>query len=530
MKANNTSTLRRFLRPAAKWGARAVVVFLLAATLLFVFIFRPFSPDDSIPQGWGYSRMPVFRGSPASLNPLRGYSVPAHPFLADTNANNMHVDSYVSDVHPAGGPVGNEPKVSSYAHGAVGGECASVTFDSRDNIVAVCATFKNFSLLLIDPKTLRPLTEMLLPPRASSKTFNLRKIMTDTSGGAYFYLDNRDRAVLVNAHQHLLIVGQDWSEGRPRFVVEREVDLSGYLTEHTSQSDAITAVLPSWSGSIWFVSREGLIGSLDPEAAQVEVLRLRGEEIQNSFAVDQNGAYVVSNHALYGVVSDPDSGKLQIAWRVEYERSTERKVGSIDRGSGTTPTLLGQGMVAIADDASPRSHVLVFHRSMNLPAEDERLICKVPVFDAGRSTTENTLIGYENSLIVENNYGYDLFPTMMFGKTGTGGVTRVDVSEDLTGCEVVWHSSLVSQTTVPKLSAESGLVYLYTKDPEAPWGIDAFYLSAVDFRTGETVFEALTGTGVSYDNNWAPITLGPDRCSYVGVLRGLIRVCDTEES
>lgn len=34
------------------------------------------------------------------------------------------------------------------------------------------------------------------------------------------------------------------------------------------------------------------------------------------------------------------------------------------------------------------------------------------------------------------------------------------------------------------------------------------------------------GTGIDYDNNWAPITLGPDGTAYVGVFDGLTAVHD----
>jgi len=129
-------------------------------------------------------------------------------------------------------------------------------------------------------------------------------------------------------------------------------------------------------------------------------------------------------------------------------------------------------------------------------------------------------------LIVENNAGYDIFPTMMFGRTGAGGVARVDLDDDGEGCHVVWQSGEVSQTAVPKLSLGNGLLYLYTKLPGAPWWTDAYYLTAVDFRTGETVYGVLTGTGLGYDNHWAAITIGPDGTAYVGTLRGLLAVRD----
>ena len=198
-------------------------------------------------------------------------------------------------------------------------------------------------------------------------------------------------------------------------------------------------------------------------------------------------------------------------------------MGQIDQGSGTTPTLLGDGYVAITDNAEPRLNVLVYRRGLDVAGE--RLVCRQPVFPPEHSATDNSLIGFERSLVVENNAGYDIFPAMMFGRTGAGGVARVDL-DDSGGCHVVWESTEISQTTVAKLSLGNGLIYLYTKAPHAPWWTDAYYLTAVDFRTGATVYQVLTGTGLGYDNHSAPITLGPDGTAYVGTLRGLVAVRD----
>jgi hypothetical protein len=197
--------------------------------------------------------------------------------------------------------------------------------------------------------------------------------------------------------------------------------------------------------------------------------------------------------------------------------------GQINQGSGTTPTLLGDDFVAIADNAEPRMNVLVYRRDGR---DGERLHCKTPVFAPGRSATENTLIGHGRSLVVENNAGYDIFRTMRRGKTSAPGIARVDLREDGSGCDVIWESQEISQTTVPKLSASNGLIYLYTKLPNAPRDADAYYFTALDFATGRTVYRVLTGTGVRYDNNWAAIALAPDGTAYVGVLNGLLRVRD----
>jgi hypothetical protein len=91
----------------------------------------------------------------------------------------------------------------------------------------------------------------------------------------------------------------------------------------------------------------------------------------------------------------------------------------------------------------------------------------------------------------------------------------------------VWRSQERAPTVVPKLSAANGIVYTYTKDVvEGNPGADAWYLTALDFRTGRTLYKRLGGEGLGHNNNYAPVTLGPDGTAYVGVLGGLIGLRD----
>jgi hypothetical protein len=105
------------------------------------------------------------------------------------------------------------------------------------------------------------------------------------------------------------------------------------------------------------------------------------------------------------------------------------------------------------------------------------------------------------------------------------GVERVDIDADGSGCHTVWKSAERSPSVVPKLSLENGLVYLYTKEPD-PNMDDPFYLTGVDFRTGRTVFKRRAGNGVGFNNNYAPVVLGPEGTAYVGVLGGMVALRD----
>ena len=58
-------------------------------------------------------------------------------------------------------------------------------------------------------------------------------------------------------------------------------------------------------------------------------------------------------------------------------------------------------------------------------------------------------------------------------------------------------------------------------------GSDRWYVTAIDMRTGKTVWSRLTGTGVQWNNHYAAIYLGPDGVLYIATLAGLIRLADS---
>ena len=485
---------------------------------------REGSAPEVIPRDLDAARLvPAREGSAHAPEPLSQQQLPQHPFMAPRGSSNMHVDSFTSNTYRWAGPLGHEPEVASRQMGVLGGECPTINFDRRGRIVAVCVRHRSPSLVLLDPDTLHVLARHDLPTRRTS-LFRVRKMMNDTSGGAYFYLDHEDRAVVGTADGAIDVISMVDVETGARFQLDEHIDLTPWLQLESGSLDKITAVLPDFRGNYWFVGRYGTVGVVTPER-QIHAVRLPGEEIENSFSVDVEAAFVVSDHALYRIEAS-EEGVPEVIWRQAYDRGVRRKVGQINQGSGTTPTLLGDEYVAIGDNAEPRMNVVVMRRASDAA---RRVVCEQPVFAPGRSATENTFIGYQRSLIVENNAGYDLFSTMRGGRTSAPGIARVDVRADGSGCDVVWESQEISQTTVPKLSTESGLVYLYTKLPDAPQGADAYYFTAIDFKHGRTVFRVLTGTGLRYDNNWAAVALAPDGTAFVGVLNGLIRVRDTRK-
>ena len=280
------------------------------------------------------------------------------------------------------------------------------------------------------------------------------------------------------------------------------------------------ATMPDWKGRIFFATKGGRVGTIDPATGASRIRTFPGEAIFNSMATDETGAvYVVTDHRLLALVADKN-GMPQVRWAAPYDRGTRQKPGQLSQGSGTTPTLIGKDLVAITDNAEPRMNVLFYKRDGN---PKNRLICKAPVFAAGASDTENSLVAAGRSVIVENNYGYEGPQSTIGGKTTSPGIARV-VLEGNT-CRVAWTSSVSAPTSVPKVSLGNGLVYVYSKKASTPLD-DSWYFTAIDVRTGRTQWLQRTGNGIQWNNHYASIYLGPDGAAYMPTMAGLVRFKD----
>ena len=475
---------------------------MLLALLVVLLAFA--SPAAAqIPQTPDTDPPPTFTGAAWTPKPVFAPSAPGHPFMAPNQRSNIHSDAFQTDTNEWSGPLGSDTEVLSH-YEPPGGVCGSVTFNSQDQIVTTCIQLRAVRLKLFDAQTLEELASFELPPRAPSTN-----PFQDFAGGGYFYLDDLDQAVIPTTERHILVIALQ----NGAFTVVEDYD----LTADIPSGSKIISALPDWSGRLWLATTAGLVAVIDPATRAVKTYDL-GEVVQNSFAVgDKGDVYIVSEKALYRFKAGSD-GSPVVVWRKVYDNTGEQKPGQVSAGSGTTPTLHGDGWVSITDNADPM-HIVVYRR------RNGRQICEQAVFEKGAGSTDNSLIGAGNSLIVENNYGYTGPTAVMNGERTQPGIERVDIEPDGEGCTKVWHSDEISPSLVPKLSLSSGLVYIYTQDaegdPDDPW-----FLTALDFRTGKTVWSRLVGQGLGFNNNYAPVTIGPDGTAYVGVLGGLILVRD----
>src|SRR5688500_352591 len=258
---------------------------VVLAALVAVMVVAPAAgAQQPIPEG--SHNEPAFIGSPADPQPVDAPPLaPPHPFLAPNGRSNIHDDAYMTDAYTTPGPLGRGTTRRDVFEVR---ECGSVTFDSRDRIVTICVGLDRPVLALKDPVTLATLASLDLPPRQPGGGHPFQ----DFTGGGYFYLDERDRAVLATTTRHLYVVEQT---PEPGFRIARDVDLNTVL----ESDDKIVSVLPDWSGRVWFVAQSGVVGVVGRDEDTVHTHDTT-ERITNSFAVDEEGGvFIVTDGALY---------------------------------------------------------------------------------------------------------------------------------------------------------------------------------------------------------------------------------------
>ena len=461
-------------------------------------------------------QVPADMGAPSESRPLAVMDHAQHPFLAESQRSSMHGGAHNWDINTYPGPLGHKTISKHRKFSNVIGVAPNISFDSQGRLITVSIKLNSIELHLLDPETLGTIAMLELPPKASP---------SDNSGGGYFHVDAKDRVLLAPANDTISIYEIGESSGSPTWQLAEQYDITGLLPKGTHIHD----VIPDWWGNLWFVTGGSFLGYRDHDTGAFYTYELpeEGETIQNSFAVDEEGLYVVSTDAIYQFQINADTKEPFYTWREDYDNGAVQKPGTLSHGSGTSPTLIGDDLVAIADDGDPFTNIVVYQKSAS--TEGERLICKVPLFGRGKSATENSLLVYGNAMVVQNDFGHVYTGNAL--KTSPG-IMRVDVRENRSGCDVVWHNETFLSQSLPRLSTETGLLYFYTFQKQtAEDFFGGWYLSAVDWETGEPLWDRLIGRGTgsmidTLSSVTAPIVLGPNGAAYAGIRTGVIMAKD----
>ena len=347
---------------------------------------------------------------------------------------------------------------------------------------------------------------MPLPPRQPGGG----NLFTDFAGGGYFYLDHRDRAVIPTTTRHVYVVRE--TGGGSGFAIERDYDLS--TVGAAGRQDHLRAARLGRAGC----------GSRRPAASSGRSTRrpapcARGRwasRSRNSFAVEDTGAvFVVTDAAMYRLDAGADGSRARCLARRPTRTRGVQKPGQASAGSGTTPTLMGDGLVAITDNADPMN-VLVYRRG------GRRSACAAqPVFAQGRerhrpvADRHRPLAGGREQLRLLGPGRHAGRPHDVAGPRARRPRRRGG------GCHTVWRSAERAPSVVPKLSAaQRDRLHVH----EGPAAVERERRRLVPDgarlrRTGRTLYKRLGGEGLGFNNNYAPVTLGPDGTAYVGAPR-----------
>lgn len=496
-----------------------------------------------------------------------------HPFVSQ-DCTNMHEDFAATDVSREAGPTdatATDPDLHYVRY--VGGDAElgmipTIAYDSDGMIIAIGArsdtsinmvvdrpdnagewisaigslgssTLKvridsriEYTLLKINPATLEIEWEVELPSKSvRTDEFsltrpskwrriwkmlnpNLSEMFEETGGGAYFFLDNRDRAVVPTTETEIWRIDTRRGSAPERFPISSIED-----------DDVIAAVGPAWSPEhhYWFATSKGTVGVLNSVTGETVDIDIRDlddaagdETINNGFAVSHDGAFIVTSRAMYRFQFSPPND-LSLEWQTLYTNDGVDKCGQLPpAGSGTTPTLVGSKFVTICDNAK-NMHVWVFDRETGEARTQEAF----PTLPDGHSACENSVLAIKFSLFVGNTHCYE----NTFDRNPTGGFTRIDVDPstgDLTMPPGWPKRDIHVWSAPPKYSAGSGLIYIYTLDEsEEPgrWHLRGFDLNgdrqlSVPIATVDKV-SWLPGAAQPfnpkvdrYDNGWGPFYIG----------------------
>jgi len=490
-----------------------------------------------------------------SLNNLyAGIKIPQNPGLAEDSWNSAHQDSYCSESVGLSGPGSDKLQVIRQFNPYGFTPCMACNSKNQMIGVAFSQTERVYRLIVFDAD-LRVLSV--------TKTADY---VPGLFGGGYFFLD-KDENTIVSGNNRLacyptthVASSNTVYELDPRWVSDDIVN----MVAGSPEGNSLYSALPVWcdddpylywcliAGSYAATPPGTLISQAyiavvrvvpKPEEASgcttilLDAMPLPGQWNNNTFAVDEDGAYLVTNALdengvcndgyLHAVEFDREPGSVSLRWSYRYENSGYLKPGMGNIGSGTTPTLLndqyGNHLVAIGDNAYPQMHVVVVDR------DDGSLVAKVPVLPKMRGADEASLIGVGNRLVAENNFGHVWTPMYSQYAANEPGMVMIDVDTNRLSHagEIIWEDNRTCFLGMAMLCRESGIIFAATVDwHDASSATEGgmYYISAIDSWDGRTIWRIPLGRGRSYAHEYGGVYFDREGSVYVGTLQHLITI------
>lgn len=454
--------------------------------------------------------------------------IPAHPRLAPIPA--IHFDHYNSSVTNLPAPGLNDKlRTTLKRHGLILGTCLNFLADRDGYIYGFCGNLKGigarieFKLSLFDDK-LDKIDEIDI---ATFPTWDLLLGNLPLNLG-YFCMDNQGRVLVIKNKTKIVFIQRNKKEKLKKVKVwDLEKDLKKVFGKK-AEENGLAQVMPTYDLGYWAMglgNKEKVLSAyLIIISDQGEILghyEFNNEVIENGMAVDQTGAYIVTDRHMYKLMKGVD-GTVKVIWKKRYAISSKEKIkpGVLSKeGSGSTPTLFGikDDLVAITDNADWQINLLVYKRNTG-----ERIV-KHPLFyfetlDKRKgSANENSVIAHGDSVIVQNWFGANDFTKDMSGLVP--GLVRIDIDEDRNGHSQLWWNESFGSTATVRLSTQTGLIYGTIQLDQKK---EAYAMAFIDFHTGKKVREVYLGKGAAYRISMSPAYLIPGKKLLQPVRKGVV--------
>lgn len=404
------------------------------------------------------------------------------------------------------------------------------------------------SIVEVDPETLM-ITAAWTPPNPNT-TLNLAyiELLTET-----------DEIVVSSLQGQIYIIKRTLQNNEPMLNLSRTIDLAS--TGVLQGIQLLNSIFDA-SGNMWFTTGlvRGVLGTTPQKATIAGYVTPNGsiystsipnQMPENGLTINGDTAFLITgptyaddhNNSVGflmalkpGSTSDGSATGLSVLWNATYDAGSSLKPGNFARGSGSTPTLLGDDFVAVTDNGD-QMHLLIYPQ--NASGIDVSPICKVPLFQEGKGANDNGPIahfdGSDWHVAVQNMYdqpGYT--PPTVPNVDGpynnlssmVPGISKVIVNGDGSGCYVNWTAE-VSMTTLPILSTATGLLYGHIQNKSlAVAGDYVWYVTALDWETGNTVWSAQAGSGGRFNDGYKNIVLGNGGTMYQIVRGGVVMAKD----
>ena len=370
--------------------------------------------------------VPKFIGAPATAQPI------AHPPCRRTRGCPPTAPTRCTTTRTPRTPTrsaarsASNLKVKSASYGVR--ECATIAFDSHGRIVGLCGGLEGFSMMVIDPVTLKPISELRTSARNLLTSANP---FTDICGGTYFFLDGDDVAYPTTGDGTVqkIKVQADGKLVKQQRVVARAQRRQRRLPHR----DDARLVRPDL-----VLHPAGHRRHARPRHRRRPGRRIsrRARRSPTRSPPTRPAACTSSRPTRSTGSTPPARGAPEVTWREAYDRGTRLKTGNLSQGSGTTPTLLGDRWVAINDNADPKTNVARLRpsqgrdRSPALQAAGARRQRRHHRQQPGR---RGQLAHHREQLRLRRP------DTTILGKTTTPGLARVMVDDD--GCHVAWTNN-----------------------------------------------------------------------------------------